>query len=76
MLNSFHSPGDRQRRPAQNVNTLGEVPNSSWFTNRIGATPMSVSDIVRGPDRVDRLDVARWVIVEGKERTSARLPRD
>src|SRR5262245_20468452 len=25
---------------AQNINTIDEVPDSSWFTNRIGATPI------------------------------------
>src|SRR6185503_6194534 len=32
-----------------NVNTLGEVPDSSWFTNRIGARDLSIDDLVRGP---------------------------
>jgi hypothetical protein len=72
VLNTFRSPGDQRDLPAQNVNTLGEVPDSSWFINRIGANPMSVADIVRGPDRVARLDVERWVIVEGKD--SGRQP--
>jgi hypothetical protein len=35
--------------PAANVNGLGEVPNSSWFTNRIGLFPMSTADAARGP---------------------------
>ena len=26
---------------AQNINTIDEVPDSSWFTNRIGAAPLS-----------------------------------
>src|SRR5437773_1212936 len=26
---------------AGNVNTIDEVPDSSWFTNRIGAAPMT-----------------------------------
>ena len=38
------------RRPehvrALNVNTIDEVPDSSWFTNRIGAKPMTAADIV------------------------------
>src|SRR5688572_11448026 len=67
VLNSFRSPGDPRDLPAKNVNTMGEVPDSSWFTNRIGVNPMSVDDIVRGPDRVAPLDVAQWVIVEGKD---------
>jgi hypothetical protein len=34
---------------AQNLNTIGEVPDSSWFTNRIGSRPMTVDELVRGP---------------------------
>ena len=37
-----------------NVNSLDEVPDSTWFTNRIGRRDMSMAEIVRGPDRVDR----------------------
>ncbi|HXV63616.1 MAG TPA: hypothetical protein VEK15_23145, partial [Vicinamibacteria bacterium] len=39
--------------PALNVNSLGEVPDSSWFTNRIGIRDMSIDEILRGPDTVD-----------------------
>ena len=38
---------------ALNVNTLGEVPDSSWFTNRLGRHEMTIEDIVRGPNHVD-----------------------
>ena len=38
--------------PALNVNTLGEVPDSSWFTNRIGQHDMTIEDVLRGPDQV------------------------
>ncbi len=34
---------------ARNVNTIDEVPDSSWFTNRVLARPVSVEEIVRGP---------------------------
>jgi hypothetical protein len=67
VLNTFLSPGDRRAVGALNVNTLDEVPDSSWFTNRIGSREMTVDQIVRGPDRVDRLDASAWVIVEGKD---------
>ena len=30
---------------AQNVNTLDEVPDSSWFTNRHGPRPFSISEL-------------------------------
>jgi hypothetical protein len=40
--------GDHQR-PAANVNALDEVPNSTWFTNRIGFFPMTAREAARGP---------------------------
>ncbi len=35
--------------PAQAINTLGEVPDNVWYTNRHYARPMSIEDLVRGP---------------------------
>lgn len=35
---------------AQNVNTLGEVPDSSWFTNRVGRHDLDPEELARGPD--------------------------
>src|SRR5262245_55365976 len=34
---------------AQNINTIDEVPDSSWFTNRIGTRALTVDELVRGP---------------------------
>ncbi len=34
-----------------NVNTLDEVPNSSWFTNRHGLERMSIEELIRGSNR-------------------------
>lgn len=64
--NTFFPPGDPTDIPAVNVNTLGEVPDSTWFTNRIGQRPMSIAELVRGPDRVERLSIDGWPIVQGK----------
>ena len=38
---------------AQNVNTVDEVPDSSWFTNRAGARPLTPEDVRKraGHDR-------------------------
>jgi hypothetical protein len=44
-------PGVSTEPRAANVNALGEVPNSTWFTNRIGLFPLSAEDIARGPNR-------------------------
>lgn len=38
-------------RPAQGVSSLGEVPDSTWFTNRIGRRELGVDEIRRGPLR-------------------------
>jgi hypothetical protein len=52
------------------VNAMDEVPNSSWFTNRIGTRPMSEDEIFRGPcrDLIDEKDYpdGSWVIDQGK----------
>ncbi len=34
---------------AGNINTVDEVPDSSWFTNRIGARPMTAEELANGP---------------------------
>jgi hypothetical protein len=65
---TFLKPGDRRDIRAVNVNTLDEVPDSSWFTNRIGRGAIPIDDLVRGPNRVASLDVNGWPIVQGKSR--------
>jgi hypothetical protein len=48
--------------PALNVNTLGEVPDSSWFTNRLGQHDMTVEEVLRGPNRVDGPASGIWEV--------------
>jgi hypothetical protein len=66
LVNTLGQPGERRDVRALNVNTVDEVPDSSWFTNRIGRKEMSVAEIVRGPDRFERVDVAGWKVSGGK----------
>jgi hypothetical protein len=66
LVNTLGQPGERRDVRALNVNTVDEVPDSSWFTNRIGRKEMSVADIVRGPDRVERVDITGWQVSGGK----------
>ncbi len=51
--NTFTKPGERHPEigviPAGAVNTLGEVMDSSWFTNRHGKGRLSQEALVRGP---------------------------
>lgn len=49
MVNLFSTPGDQRPMRAQNTNTIDEVPDSGWFTNRILATTVSVEEARRGP---------------------------
>ena len=66
-LNVFGKPGDLTPNVrAQNVNTIDEVPDSSWFTNRIYAKPLSVDDLTRGPSAVDGPAAGKWTIIRAK----------
>ncbi len=48
--NLFGNPGDPTPNVrARNVNTIDEVPDSSWFTNRILARPLTLDELSRGP---------------------------
>lgn len=39
----------KKPRPALNVNTLGDVPDSAWYTNRHYYHRMSIEELKRGP---------------------------
>jgi hypothetical protein len=65
--NSFALPRrEPSGLPAQNINTIDEVPDSSWFTNRVGSRPVTVDEIVRGPNAGEPPDPSRWVISREK----------
>jgi len=56
---------------AANVNSLDELPDSSWFTNRIGSRPFPPSELARGycaqtPALPVDLPDGSWVIDRGK----------
>jgi hypothetical protein len=51
---------------AGNVNTIDEVPDSSWFTNRIGVERLSTAQVARGPVAGPPPAPERWVIVREK----------
>jgi hypothetical protein len=54
-------------RPADNVNALDEVPNSSWFTNRHFHKRMTPEELARGPNVTDGPDESgSWLITSGK----------
>ena len=51
---------------AKNINTIDEVPDSSWFTNRIGTMPVTVDQITRGPIIGQPPDPSKWVLIREK----------
>ena len=63
---TFFKPGDRRDTRAANVNTVDEVPDSTWFTNRVGRRAMSIEEIVRGPNEVEVTNIDGWPIVQEK----------
>jgi hypothetical protein len=70
-LNLFGEPGDRDTGiRAANVNTIDEVPDSSWFTNRVLARPLSVADAARGP-AASNVAPGPWTVIAAKEAGAA-----
>ena len=46
--NTFLNTSDRSDQRAVNVNTVDQVPDSSWFTNRVGRQAWTVEQFARG----------------------------
>jgi hypothetical protein len=57
---------------ARNINTIDEVPDSNWFTNRIGAKALTVDDITRGPNAGAPPDPSSWTLI--REKTAGAHP--
>jgi hypothetical protein len=57
---------------AKNINTIDEVPDSSWFTNRIGTRPITADEITKGPIIGAPPDPSKWVLI--REKSSGAHP--
>ncbi len=64
--NTFLRPGDDTNQRAVNVNTADEVPDSSWFTNRVGRRTLTIEEYVRGPNVSGPPAPGAWTVVSGK----------
>ena len=51
---------------AGNLNTIDEVPDSSWFTNRIGSKPMNAERLARGVNSDIPPAPEKWVLLREK----------
>ena len=65
LVNTFGDPGED--RPAVNINTLQEVPNSSWYTNRHYLHPMTLDELRRGPNTTGGPAEGEWRVVDLKQ---------
>ncbi len=63
--NTFLRPSGGRPPRAANINTLGEVPDSSWFVNRMGVRDMSIDELVRGANTAEGPDTSRPLTVLG-----------
>ncbi len=65
--NSFYWPGDSTLNVrALNVNTVDEVPDSNWFTNRLGTRAVSVEELLKGPDTTSGPAPGQWAVIDAK----------
>ena len=66
--NLLGNPGDpNMNRRAMSINTVDEVPDSSWFTNRIlGGTAMSADDVAKGANTGNGPAPGKWMVSSGK----------
>ena len=66
--NLFANPGSRTPIvKARDVNTIDEVPDSSWFTNRVGVDKLTTADVMRGPLTGDGPAPGTWSVTRPKE---------
>lgn len=62
--NLFSKPGDKTVNVrAQNINTIDEVPDSSWYTNRLDLTAEKVA---KGPNTTEGPASSQWTVVASK----------
>jgi hypothetical protein len=57
---------------AQNINTIDEVPDSSWFTNRVGTRAMTNEELIRAANVGEPPDPSKWVLI--REKTAGAHP--
>ena len=68
--NTLFSPGERARHgaalPSQGINTVDEVPDSAWYTNRHATRRMTSDELRRGPGDSTPPATGAWTVVAAK----------
>jgi hypothetical protein len=66
-INLFGNPGDATPNVrARNINSIDEVPDSSWFTNRIVTRPLTIDELANGALTGTGPAPGRWSVVSPK----------
>jgi hypothetical protein len=61
-INLFGRPGLQDVGRAEDVNTIDEVPDSNWFTNRAGSRPITLEEMYRGPSDDSGPAPGKWTV--------------
>lgn len=69
--NTFFPQGERAPRtgeflPSQAINTVDEVPDSAWYTNRHARQAMSIAELKAGPGDTHAPAAGQWTVVAAK----------
>ncbi len=69
--NTLFAPGERSKTrgeylPSQAINTVDEVPDSAWYTNRHATRRMSIDELKRGPGNEQPPAAGEWTVVAAK----------
>jgi hypothetical protein len=62
LINLFSRPGQASVGRAESVNTIDEVPDSSWFTNRAGTRPITPEEMLRGVNDDTGPAPGKWLV--------------
>jgi hypothetical protein len=62
VINLFGRPGLATVGRAEDINTIDEVPDSSWFTNRAGVRPLTADEMLRGPNDDPGPAPGKWMV--------------
>lgn len=63
----FGKPGDPTPDVrARNINTIDEVPDSSWFNNRLGRRALTADEVGKGPDTSTGPASGTWTVTSSK----------
>jgi len=65
--NMFAKPGDKDfNRRAENLNTVDEVADGNWFTNRAGMRTLSPEEVSRAANTNDGPMPGKWTVISAK----------